>query len=46
MFSRLKVEFLNRVPFYDGYTGLLPVARVDEHARFHYKFSAPPMALR
>jgi hypothetical protein len=35
MFGRLKVEFVNYIPGYNGDPGLVPVARVDEHTRFH-----------
>jgi hypothetical protein len=37
--GRLKVEFLNPVAFQHRHPGFFLVARIDKHARGHYKFS-------
>jgi hypothetical protein len=37
---RFKVEFLNPVALEHRHPGFFLVARIDQHARCHYKFSS------
>jgi hypothetical protein len=42
MLFGLEIKLLDAVSLDDGHAGFLPVARVDQHAHGHQKFSGRP----